>query len=241
MGGAGLLDLVNRWDAGAGLPVHRRLATLLAADPDGAPLGEDSLGRRHRRLIALHEHWIDRPIEAHVACPACGTANEFVLPLAAMKAVADPPRGAQVTVADQVFRLPTMDDLAAVGPDPAALAQRCALAPGAPVDADTLAALGEAFDRIDPLARLAIDSACAECGGAVHAEVDLAEFVAAELTRFTDLLLRDIDVIAGAYGWSEAEILALPPARRARYVAMIAGRRGPRAVAGEALARETLL
>lgn len=235
MGGPELLRLIDRWDSGAGLPPHGLLAGLLEPVADGRPLGADSLGRRNRRLIALHQRWVDRPIEAHVACPHCSATTEFVLPLEAMLELSEPPRDAQVTVAGRHFRLPTMDDLAAVGPDPHALVGRCAIDPGVALDTAGLAALGEAFDRADPLARLMVDAACAECGAAVAAEVDLAEFVAAELARLVDLLLRDIDVIAGAYGWSEAAILDLPPTRRARYVELIAGPRGPRAVDMEAL------
>lgn len=235
MGGPGLLDLIDRWDSGADLPPQARLALLLDPDGGGRPLGADSLGQRNRRLIALHRRWVDRPIEAHVACPACAATTEFVLPLEAMLELPDPEHDARIAVAGGSFRLPTMDDLAVVGADPRALAQRCAEKPDAELDAAGLAALGEAFDQADPLARLTVDAICAECGAAVAAEVDLAEFVTAELTRVIDLLLRDIDVIAGAYGWCEATILDLPASRRARYVALIAGRRGPRALDAEAL------
>ena len=231
MDASGLLDLIDRWDTGAGQTAHRRLAALLG---DEAELADDTLGRRNRRLIALHEHWVDRPIMAHVACPQCGTANEFALPLAAMKEQDDPSPDVRANVAGRSFRLPTMADLAAVGADPVALAQRCAVGRHPPLAPDRLRTLGDAFEALDPLAKLAVTSHCNKCGEAVAADVDLAEFVVAELTRFVDLLLRDVDVIAGAYGWGERDILALPPERRARYVALIAGRRGPRALTGEA-------
>lgn len=236
MGRSDLLELVNRWETGGSEAAHRRLAALIETEPGGRPLGEDTLGQRNRRLIALHGRWIDRPIEAHVACPTCGTGNEFVLPLEAMQELPDPPPGARTKLGGSAFRLPTMAEAEACGADPAALARRCADDPAVRLDAQQLAMLSEAFDALDPLGRLTVASHCSDCGGEVTAEVDLAEFVAAELTRCVELALRDIDLIAAAYGWSEREILSLPADRRARYVAMIAGRRGPRALGGEAAA-----
>ena len=41
-----------------------------------------------------------------------------------------------------------------------------------------------------------------------------------------DSLLTDTHRIASAYGWSEAEILALPRTRRRRYADLIAQERG---------------
>jgi hypothetical protein len=34
-------------------------------------------------------------------------------------------------------------------------------------------------------------------------------------------LLLDVDALARAYGWSEAQVLALPPLRRAAYLQMV--------------------
>jgi hypothetical protein len=57
----------------------------------------------------------------------------------------------------------------------------------------------------------------------------VAGFVARDLDRTLDRLYEEIHVIASAYGWDEAAILALPPERRCRYVSMIAARTPARA------------
>ncbi len=231
MGGPDLFELLDGWRTSGAEPVTHRLAALLGLAP--AELARDTLGQRNRRLIALLEAWVDRPVEAHVVCPACSASNEFILPLAAMKDLPEPLPGARVDYAGRTFRLPTMADIEALGPDPLALARRCADDPALELEPHDLAVLGASFDELDPLARLEIDSDCSICGQPISADVVLEDFVAAELTRTADLLLRDIDVIAAAYGWSEEAIAALPAARRARYVALIAGRRGPRSLEQE--------
>lgn len=235
MVGRELFDLLDGWQSGAGEPAQRRFTALLDGEP--GELASDSLGQRNRRLIALLTRWVDRPVEAHVVCPTCAGTNEFVLPLAAMTELPDPPPGARVDLAGHSFRLPTMEDIEELGSDAAALARRCAddqklgLIPD--LDSGQLAALGDKFDALDPLARLTTDFACTACDKEICAEVVLEDFVAAELTRTIDLLMRDIDVIAAAYGWSERDIATLPAERRARYVGLIAGDRGPRALPRE--------
>lgn len=232
MEGLDLLDLLARWDAGAGAPAHQRLARMLSNDD----LDGDTLGQRNRRLITLHQALMGTPIEAHVVCPACSTGNEFTLPLDEMLRLPVPSPQERVELDGMTFRLPTLADLDAAGIEPLVVARRCSIDEVVELSEDQLVRLGDIFDAADPLAQVAITSACTECGVEVTAEVDLAEFVAAEVSRFADLLLRDIDVIARGYGWSEREIVTLPAARRARYVAMIAGHRGPRAIGKGSLA-----
>jgi hypothetical protein len=53
------------------------------------------------------------------------------------------------------------------------------------------------------------------------AALDIPALVLAELEAEGQRLLGDIHVLARAYGWSEAEVVALPPARRRRYVEMV--------------------
>ena len=78
--------------------------------------------------------------------------------------------------------------------------------------------LEAALDEADPLLRAPVASACPDCACRVEGEMDLAAFVLAHFQRSQDSLIAGIDLLASRYHWTEAEILALPEWRRARYV-----------------------
>jgi hypothetical protein len=102
--------------------------------------------------------------------------------------------------------------------------ERCRIAEGEDAGAvpdEVAEQLGVRLDALDPAANIVVTIACAGCDRALAASVDLATFVARDLDRVVDDAFRDIDILASAYGWDEAAILALPPSRRRRYVTMI--------------------
>ncbi|MGG7566522.1 hypothetical protein ACQ5SO_10215 [Rhodovulum sp. DZ06] len=240
--GAGLSarDLLAGWSPGGRGGAHARIGALLArAAPDAAAraaLGGESLGARNQRLVRLHRALFARPLEARLDC-ACGQEVEATLPEAAILAAPTPGPGAEVAIdiAGRAlrFRIPRMADLA-LGADPARLAAACCLAPPAPpLSPDAAAALGAAFEAADPAGDIRLSGACPECGAPLSAAADPAALLAAELDRLHAALLGQVDCIARAYGWSEAQILALPAARRRSYIALIQAReavgRGSRA------------
>jgi len=87
-----------------------------------------------------------------------------------------------------------------------------------PDDEPTLA---HALSELDPLVALTVSCACPVCGSANDVRVDLEEIVLARLRRRQRMLLDDVHTLASRYGWTEAEVLAVPSHRRAQYVAMI--------------------
>lgn len=232
-----LFLLFDHWSASAGAAAHDRLAALLRASGVAAEtLDGETLGARNQRLIALHDEWIGGAIEAQVACSQCRLANSFLVPKAAMRALSPADPDALVRLSYQggeiAYRVPRMADIMAVGAAAdmrLAMLDRCAATgdqgPAAALDAAMLDAIEAGFDRADPLANIVVESLCSGCGAAIAASVNLAAFVVIDLDRLYATLLRDVDMLASAYGWGEAEILALPADRRARYVAMIAQRR----------------
>lgn len=235
MGAPTAAQLIALWDRSSGAPAHRRLERLLAATEPQAALDSDTLGGRNRRLLALHGALSDSPLEARLRCAACQTDNEFAVPAAAILACPAPDPAARVRIGTGrgrlTFRLPSMSDIHAVNGARAeeALARivaRCRVGPGdgEPPGTVVLERLATRFEALDPAARIVVDLRCAECRAALRASVDIAEFVAAAVDLIVDGLLRQIDAIARAYGWSERAILALPGERRATYVAMIAAR-----------------
>jgi len=81
--------------------------------------------------------------------------------------------------------------------------------------------VSDSLAELDPQAEITVDAICPSCDESVSALVDAAAILLAELTAGDDRLLREVDAIARAYHWSEAEILALDVRRRRRYLELI--------------------
>jgi hypothetical protein len=193
------------------------------------------LGRRDAWLLELHTR-LGRPtLEATAPCPACGEAAEFAVDAQALLA-----RGDEAVELAPVERCGLLvgwrpldsRDLAAAGAtgDAAAaehvLLSRCvteARGPegevdGASLPAEVRAAVAAAMAEADPLAEVLVDVLCPACETAFAADLDLASFVWAEVRTGALALLRDVDTLARAYGWTESEVLALDGRRRAAYL-----------------------
>jgi hypothetical protein len=122
-------------------------------------------------------------------------------------------------------------DLAAAaiaGDVPAArrlLLQRCILPTqdGAPsVDDEwsesTLEAVAERFARTETQADITLDVTCEACAYHWQLAFDIASFLWSEVSALVRRYLRDVHTLAWAYGWSEADILAMSPVRRQFYI-----------------------
>lgn len=219
-------DLLAAWPLSEAEPLPRFarfFGALSARGEAGVPSdwGAQSLGACNRQLARLHEQVVGRPVEAVVSC-ACGEELEVALPREAVAAAPDPAPWVEIAApGPRRFRLPHLADLA-LAAEPLALAARCALDDGGPLPEDHLAALDRAWAEADPAAEIQLDLACPACGGSVRARADLALFVARDLDLKVRGLVAEIHALARAYGWSEAEVLAVPPARRRAYGALIA-------------------
>lgn len=89
----------------------------------------------------------------------------------------------------------------------------------------------------DRFARLDIRGLCPRCGAATSLFFDPGSFLLARLRRHGSIL-DEVDRMAMHYHWSEADILALPMARRQAYLARIEARLGDGAdLADQASAR----
>jgi hypothetical protein len=120
------------------------------------------------------------------------------------------------------FRLPTAADQAEVAgaPDPErALAALCLDPPRPPARAR--ARVERAMAAMAPEVSRPIAGTCPHCAAAVHAPVPLSRIVVAELLRESAAVYEEIDLIARAYHWPEADILALPSQRRRAYAERI--------------------
>lgn len=133
------------------------------------------------------------------------------------------------------YRLPTSADLLSVqetdcgAPSRSALLRRCVSAAwqnGAAIGVGDLpqavtAALSEAMAAADPQAKIELALLCPACGHAWSGLLDIAGFLWREVDAWARRTLLDVHTLARAYGWSEAQILALTPRRRDLYLEMV--------------------
>lgn len=225
------------WESGLGQhPIDRALTVLGAAFPDARNgLAAMSIGQRDGRLLDVREANFGAGASGVAECPECGDLLEWTLDLDEIRTTDDDRAGetGDLTVDgyELSYRLPDSTDLAAVvggavagGRD--ALLRRCVLEArrdGARVDPASLpeaAVLGLAaeMETRDPQAETLLDFACPACGSRWQAIFDVPAFLWAEIQARARRLLGEIVDLARAYGWSEADILAMSPARRRLYL-----------------------
>lgn len=224
-------DLVRCWSLDGSQPAHSRLHGLLTLWVDAGELAQDTPGERNRRCLDLHRRLVGRDIEAQAVCPHCRADIEFVVPVATI--CEQPPAAAHVILEvggmPQAgrFRLPRMADLDRLPRDlderalAQCLADACRVEGEGLLPPEALTRLAEMFEQADPLAALEIALTCAECSTDFAVPVEPADLVAREIDRLVDRMLREVHLLASAYGWSEDQVLAIPAARRARYLAMV--------------------
>ena len=240
MPGPGARELLEAWEHGLGRsPAHRALTLLATASP-GTPLSEIArlpAGTRDLGLLRLRSELFGDRVDAVCSCPACGerldacfNARDLLrdddTAVSGASAPARPLslRGNQVTV-----RAPNSLDLLAVAGEPdipaarRALLRRC-LADTTlpdPLPDDLAEELAAQIAALDPRARIELDLTCAACGHAWPAVFDIASFLWAEISAWAHRTLRDVHAIASAYGWHEADILAMSPLRRQCYLELV--------------------
>lgn len=223
-----LLDL---WERSLPLNDAAREA-LLAAAPGVA---HETLGAQRRRLLLELQRQVGDVASLRSRCPACGEQIAFDVGL---QSLLDALPAADAACEHRLehdgwqlrFRLPAPGDLLALGDEhdeqafAIELLQRCVLdmhehgQPAAelpPLLRDRLSARMEA---LDPAASVAFAVTCTACAHPWSAPFDPARALMAFVHDEAEALLLDIDTLAQRYGWSEDEVLALPPLRRRAYL-----------------------
>jgi len=230
-------SLVAAWEDGMGEPVVDRAPALLrplgllepASDPADMIVGACDL-----LLFDLRCRLFGPDLDLVATCPACGEMVELVIPAAEVAPVPPTARPSRVTIEAGglriTCRLPTNGDLralAGVGPGATAadLLERCVeemAGPQVPRSAATL--LPEAAERVtrllaatDPGADITADIEC-PCGAVWPETVDIRSILWTELTRWVQVRLSEVHLLALAYGWAERDILQLSPYRRRFYL-----------------------
>ena len=85
-----------------------------------------------------------------------------------------------------------------------------------------VAAISLHLAQADPLAEVLVGLKCLECQHAAQIVLAIEQFLWTKIVWLAKRLLREVDVLARVYGWSEREILSLSAVRRDRYLEMAA-------------------
>jgi hypothetical protein len=230
-------DILRLWETAAHQePLERALSILAAAWP-GTPreeLARLPIGDRDARLLAVRVRTFGGGARGVVACEGCGERVEFTLDLETLRVERQGGAAGEVEADGWTlrFRCPTSEDLtlAVRDADPwRALASRCvteARRDGcAVVDPDlpreTLALLATDLAERDPQAEILLDYECPACGRRGRTLFDVAVFLWDEIQAQARRLLMEVAALARAYGWREADVLAMSPTRRRAYLELV--------------------
>ena len=233
-------ELLAAWERGrAQPPVEQALVLLVAACPEVsiAQIAALPIGLRDERLLTLREWTLGSAVASVAQCPRCGERLELAFAIGAIRAAPPSEAPLELHLEGQPlrFRLPTSADLLALDghSDPVTvqrrLVERCYQpddqASGLPSielwPPELFSEVAALMAQADPQADVELALSCPTCGHDWQVAFDIVSFFWAEIDAWAYQLLRDVHMLALAYGWREADILALSPWRRQCYLEMV--------------------
>ena len=193
-----------------------------------------------RLFAAIYLKYYGNNIEGTIGCRGCSESFELNFSLQdwlsnvrngnGRSAVGPDEEGVYTLSDGRRFRLPTAADQRSVigleaGARTAALFKRCVVAGDPLVDPELLqAAMGE----VGPLLDLDLDAPCPNCGAVHRVHFDIQSYLMRVLGHEKRFLVREIHLIAVAYGWRYGEILSLTREDRRAFVRLIQAERRAR-------------
>jgi hypothetical protein len=228
-------ELLSVWERGYGQrPPERALTLLAVARPDAAP--EEllclSVGRRDAAILDLRESNFGSRFSGVTKCPACGeqvevqfTSEHVRAQASADYAPADHASTLTAAAGDRTihFRLPDSSDLLAVADAPhdarSILLSRCLL--DGDIDEETTAVVLARMAAADPQANVQLAISCPTCQSVFERPFDVVAWLWSELSSWATRVVREVHLLAGAYGWRESEILSMTPWRRQLYLELV--------------------
>jgi hypothetical protein len=230
-------DLLRVWEEGSAQPPAGRALVLLAAANPGFSLNQLAqltVGERDELLLDLRERCLGPALPGWADCPGCAQALEVTIEADQVRAAwgAEVPTEGSVHAAGYEirFRLPTSRDALAVdhwdANGPRQMLARCVLGatsggspvPAAALEPELLDAVAVAMAGLDARIDVRVTLTCPTCGHGWAPVLDIAAYLWAEIDAAARRLLRAVHALACAYGWTEADVLAIGPWRRQAYL-----------------------
>jgi uncharacterized protein (UPF0212 family) len=239
---AQLLQVWERGDGSSAAACGLLLLGCSCEECSAEALAALPLGRRDALLLELRERLFGTAIDVVATCPQCAATVEATFRCDDLLLTSPGTEAAtleHVSPVDGVrmqFRLPDSNDLLALehcdDADEARqlLLERCVLAASDAGEARDVRSLSpplqteiaQAMAQADPQADLQLAFRCPDCGHDWQPVFDIARFLWQELHAWALRMLRDVDTLACAYHWREADILSLSPHRRQAYLELCA-------------------
>lgn len=235
--------MLEAWERGTRQGDLDRMLTMLAvACPEATSdqLADLSVPERNLQLLRLRQMSFGPTLNGYLPCASCTTHLEFsvpVQPIIERLRKHDPGRPVRWTEGPRMFSLRPVNsrDLMAASREAdvqsarrvlleACLSVICADGTADRVETvveDSAARVLEQFDRLHLGAEIVCELRCPECANIEGVDLDIGRFLWSEVRHSAISLLREVHELATAYGWREAEILALSSQRRDMYLDMV--------------------
>ena len=237
--------LLDSWETAlAQQPIERGLTLLALALPETprSQLSSLPIGRRDAHLLTLRQQLFGARLNSLALCPQCGeqlelnfAVDEIRVPTAITQTQ---PLHLQTEHYKGTARLPNSADLLAIANirDPAAarqqLLRRCLISDeqgsSSNLEREDIRLSEELIGQIlaqmaeaDPQGDVQLALACPNCGHEWQMPFDILSYLWQEINDWAQRTLHEVHLLASAYGWREADILAQSAQRRHFYLALI--------------------
>ncbi|WP_194825054.1 phage baseplate protein [Nocardia sp. XZ_19_231] len=230
--------LLAAWDYGCDRSLTHGALALLATVNPGASLNQLatlSIGDRDRQLMGLRAQLFGDLASCLAVCPTCQASLELSFGIGEVQPAPSADGGVLCTGGFEIaYRTPTSADLLDVAESPPPRARELLLARCVrdvrlegeatrldTIPTDVIDALVDALAQADPAARVEFALACPECANHWAEPFDIASFLWAEVDHWAQRQLREVHMLALAYGWRERDVMAMSARRRRRYLELI--------------------
>jgi hypothetical protein len=234
-------ELLDLWERSLSQSLTEKAVSLaMAACPDSTreEVASLSIGRRDQFLLKVRETLFGSKFTIVTTCPECHDPVESTFGVSDLwQESPGSDSNASWTVEYNAyritFRLPSSADILSLPANEKLEILRdrllglCILeaydAAGDAVSAEILpspvvAAVTDAMAAADPQGEVMLNVICPRCQDSWQAVFDITAFLSKEIHSWAQRTLHDVHDLARAYGWTEAEVLALSPTRRQLYV-----------------------
>lgn len=230
-------------------PVEQALVMLAFAFPHvpAAALADLTIGQRDACLLQLRALTFGPQLKGLAVCPACGERLEMTLDASDLSGsgsslmepgsgeIGNPETSFTLAPYQVTYRLPNSADLRLIARvnDPALARKKLigscvlkiqrgkkALAVTELPDS-VFEAISARMGQAEPLADLTLAATCSACQHQWKVLFDIVSFLREEIIAWAARLMREVHILASAYGWRESDILAMGPWRRQRYLELI--------------------